>query len=255
MFIENQELDRLKLDEGTINQNNYDSSSPEGTPSSSSSSACPVPRNVVMERRRRQLVNDKLKALRSVVPTITKWDKASIIKDAIDYIQVLQEQEKRIDEEIKELERVITDNHNDKGEMPVVGADLISLQLDHEVVRDSASRKKKKRAKSSVMASESPWNSSIEVMEIKVCHIGERTFAVSITCGKKRQTTVNVCELFQSLNLKVINASISSISGCLQHILLVESEEPNNTQLKELVERGIAELNAERTESLLYMSF
>ncbi|PHT75924.1 Transcription factor bHLH35 [Capsicum annuum] len=61
-------------------------------------------KNIVSERNRRKKVNERLFALRAVVPNISKMDKASIIKDAIDYIQNLHEQERRIRAEILVLE-------------------------------------------------------------------------------------------------------------------------------------------------------
>ncbi|WOG96893.1 hypothetical protein DCAR_0416231 [Daucus carota subsp. sativus] len=69
-----------------------------GQPSSGAS------RNIVSERNRRQKLNDRLYALRAIVPNITKMDKASIVKDSINYIQELQEQEERIQGEIAQLE-------------------------------------------------------------------------------------------------------------------------------------------------------
>ncbi|RRT82816.1 hypothetical protein B296_00014324 [Ensete ventricosum] len=50
-----------------------------------------------MERSRRRKLNEKLYALRSL-------DKASIIKDAIDYVQQLQEQERTVLAELSQLE-------------------------------------------------------------------------------------------------------------------------------------------------------
>ncbi|KAF5955845.1 hypothetical protein HYC85_008701 [Camellia sinensis] len=53
---------------------------------------------------RRKKLNDRLFALRAVVPKISKMDKASIIKDAIDYIQELHEQERRIQANLIQVE-------------------------------------------------------------------------------------------------------------------------------------------------------
>ncbi|OMO87182.1 hypothetical protein COLO4_20756 [Corchorus olitorius] len=76
----------------------YDSSSPDGATSSAAS------KNIVSKRNRRKKLNERLFALRVVVPNIIKMDKASIIKDVIDYIQELHEQESRIQAEMMELE-------------------------------------------------------------------------------------------------------------------------------------------------------
>ncbi|KAH8506275.1 hypothetical protein Peur_044481 [Populus x canadensis] len=81
-----------------FNLGSNDSSATDGTTSTISS------KNIVSERSRRKKLSDKLLALREAVPKISKLYKASIIKDAIDYIQDLQEQEKGLQAEIMELE-------------------------------------------------------------------------------------------------------------------------------------------------------
>ncbi|XP_010689160.2 transcription factor FER-LIKE IRON DEFICIENCY-INDUCED TRANSCRIPTION FACTOR [Beta vulgaris subsp. vulgaris] len=61
-------------------------------------------RTLISERKRRGRMKEKLYALRALVPNITKMDKASIVGDAVLYVQDLQMQSKKLRSQIDGLE-------------------------------------------------------------------------------------------------------------------------------------------------------
>lgn len=222
MFLQTQELDSWGLDEALSGY--YDSSSPDGAASSAAS------KNIVSERNRRKKLNERLFALRSVVPNISKMDKASIIKDAIEYIQQLHEQEKIIQSEIMELESGMPKKSTspsydfEQEQLPVV---LRSKKKRTEQLYDSVTSK----------------TSPIEVLELRVTYMGEKTVVVSLTCSKRTDTMVKLCEVFESLKLKIITANITSFSGRLLKTVFIEANEDEKDHLQIKIQTAIAALN------------
>lgn len=219
MFLQPEEPDGWGLDEAFSGY--YDSSSPDGAATS------PASKNILSERNRRKKLNDRLYTLRSVVPNITKMDKASIIKDAIEYIQELHQQEKRIQAEISQLES--TKKNFD-------GFDQSEQQVTPSL------RSKKKRT-DQVPSYQESTTSPIELLEIRVSYMGEKTVVVSLTCSKRRDTMVKLCEVFESLKLKIITANITAFSGRLLKTVFLEADEEEKDQLKARIETAIAALN------------
>ncbi|KAE8675645.1 Transcription factor bHLH93 [Hibiscus syriacus] len=56
-------------------------------------------KNLMVERRRRKRLNDRLSMLRSIVPKISKMDRTSILGDTIDYMKELLEKINKLQEE------------------------------------------------------------------------------------------------------------------------------------------------------------
>ncbi|KAM3366804.1 hypothetical protein ACQJBY_015872 [Aegilops geniculata] len=239
----------------------YDSSSPDGSHSSSTPMGAAMPgvgmgmggtganKNILMERDRRRKLNEKLYTLRSVVPNITKMDKASIIKDAIEYIQQLQAEERQMEAEVSALESATGAEDDYDGGLSV---DQVS----------SAQRKKVKRALSVssmndalLAAAAAVASPPVEVLELRVSEVSEKVLVVSVTCSKQRDAMTKVCRALEELRLRVITANITSVSGCLMHTLFVEVDEMDRFQMKETVEAALSQLDSTGSPPLSSMSY
>ncbi|KAJ8641099.1 hypothetical protein MRB53_017793 [Persea americana] len=161
-------------------------------------------------------------------------DKASIIKDAIEYIQELHNQEKKIQEEINELER------GRQKKLPNTRAQNESSSL-------STSTKKINDRGYESEGGGGRLSTPIEVLELRVSEVGEKTSVITITCSKNKDTMVKLCEVFESLKLKIITANITAFPGMLSKTLFVEADEIEKAQLKEKIEMAIADIDAPKS--------
>ncbi|CAK9325830.1 unnamed protein product [Citrullus colocynthis] len=225
MFLQTQEFDSWGLDEAFYGS--YDSSSPDGTLSSLEAS-----KNILSERNRRKKLNDRLLALRAVVPNITKMDKASIIKDAIEYIQELRAQEKRIESEISDLESGKIENRTTNEE-------------DDDHNGSGISRKRTNNCNRQLR--EKPSSIPIEILDLSVNYMGEKTMMVSLTCGRRSDAVLKVSQVIESLKLKIITANIIVVANKVLNTLFLEAERAEEEELKVKIERAIAAISDQQS--------
>ncbi|RRT69188.1 hypothetical protein B296_00013192 [Ensete ventricosum] len=208
LFLLNMERSSLGFDE-TLS--GYFNSSSPGMAAHSA-----IPNSIIMERERRRRLNRSLYNLRSVVPNMTnvkstaataamllqlmhlilvfgvQMSKAAIIFDAINYIQQLQEQERSLLEEISEQE-----SHG-KRVAPV----------DGELCHAPAKKRRTAPRCSCSPEPELPMMPSVDAMAVSVRELGNGITVISITCSKKRHAMVRVCKVVESLDLRIISASV-----------------------------------------------
>jgi hypothetical protein len=140
-------------------------------------------------------------------------DKASIIKDAIEYIQQLQSEERQVLQEVESAAQV---EYCDVDE----GLGLLGQA-------EAERTKKMKRAQSvpsitSGAQSAPPPPPPVELLELRVSEVGDRVLVVSVTCSKRRDAMAMVCRAIEELRLRIITANITAVAGCLMYTVFVE---------------------------------
>ncbi|KAF7020425.1 hypothetical protein CFC21_033526 [Triticum aestivum] len=188
-----------------------------GSPSTASARATRASKNIVEERDRRRRLNEKLYAIRGVVPNITKMDKASIIQDAVAYIEELQEQERRILAEVSDLEAggctaVVVKSEASTG----------SEGVEDAGVGFSPPKKTRRTASSSINDPVTSPATHPVLLELEVMPIAEKLAVVSMRHDNAQHVMAKMYKALDPLRLKVITSSVTFVDGRTVHTMFIE---------------------------------
>ncbi|KAK9155943.1 hypothetical protein Sjap_003423 [Stephania japonica] len=166
-------------------------------------------KNLEAERRRREKLAGRLMVLRSLLK------KASIIEDAIAYIEMLQNHAKSLDDELQEMDGLMVSEEEGK-----TGTnDKLVQELE---------------------------NCDIHQDEFEVIHIGNNKLLLKILCKKKRGCFTRFMETINNLGFIVTEVNVTSIRNVALILVFVEVTNINMNaimeQLKEVLMQGKLEL-------------
>ncbi|KAF3434726.1 hypothetical protein FNV43_RR21811 [Rhamnella rubrinervis] len=209
-------------------------------------------KNLEAERKRRKKLNERLYTLRSLVPNISKLDRASILGDAIKFVKELQKQAKELQEELGDHSENdganntgIGGNHNNTLSAILIhsGANLVP-KPDHVRVPNEL------HLGASGIGNNSKQNqdSDAQQMEpqVEVAQIDGNEFFVTVTCEHKPGGFVRLMQALNYLGLEVTNANVTTFRTLVSNVFKVEQKKDNEIVQADHVRDSLLDLTRNR---------
>ncbi|XP_021753057.1 transcription factor ABORTED MICROSPORES-like isoform X2 [Chenopodium quinoa] len=203
----------------------------------------PQSKNLMAERKRRKKLNERLYHLRSLVPNISKLDRASILGDAIKYVQELQKEEKDLQNELARN----SDDEDHNNDMNIDHAQhhhhqLHQMNYSPEVQNAQGTRYgpdfdhgKPRNGFHMGGASESFNRSSHDFesasdkaqqmeVQVEVAQLEGNDFFVKVFGEQKRGGFVRLMEALHCLGLEIINVNMTSCISLVSYVFIVKRD-------------------------------
>ncbi|XP_039155226.1 transcription factor bHLH25-like [Eucalyptus grandis] len=172
------------------------------------------PEHVIAERKRREKLSQRFIALSSIIPGLTKLDKASVLGDTIKYLKQLEERVKILEEEV--ATRTVES---------VIFAKKPSLQRGDGVICFSSDGKS--------------YDPLIEQQLPEVeAQVSGKNVLIKVQCEKHKGCIKELMKQMEDMNLTTLNISVLAFgSSLLDIIIMAQIENENCLTLEEIVEK------------------
>lgn len=195
--------------------------------------------HVEAERQRREKLNQRFYALRAVVPNVSKMDKASLLNDAVSYIQELRHKLQQVEKEKKHLiDQLESSKMDSLYQMPKFP------YSDHREPPASVAMKEQSSCTTVEAKSSNIVPCPHYRMAVKIHSVVGGEAMIQIESPKDTQAVARVILALQELQLQVHDANISTVQGMIRQTILVKMRGPNffsEDQLTAAISRRIVD--------------
>ncbi|KAI3442456.1 BHLH domain-containing protein [Psidium guajava] len=213
----------------------------------------PHSKNLQAERRRRKKLNDRLYNLRSLVPKISKLDRASILGDAIEYIMELQKQAKELQDELEEQSDVEDPrNSGSSSNFPVGQPEVFDIGLlsatekaafPYQPPGNTQGDGSMKRNRESETACDKQQRMEPQV---EVRQMDENEFFIKVFGEHRPGGFMRLMEALDSIGLEVTNANVTRFLSLVSNVFTVEKKD-NELVQADLLKDSLLELTRNPT--------
>lgn len=148
------------------------------------------------ERQRRQKLNQRFYALRSVVPNVSKMDKASLLADAADYIRELKSKVQKLESKLKQPQHQTSSSMSNAFD-----------QINRSTI-------------STVEQTTMSYTNNNNNNNVEVRLIGSEAM-VRVQCRDENYPSARLLNVLKDLGLQVHHASLSSVNEMMLQVVVV----------------------------------